>query len=349
MGTKYSSQSSSGYNSSPPVDDGTQSEANKVKWSTIKTKLADVLKTFVEAVNSALVTALDHSARAVSASDSAAASDNERTIQVNTSSVTITLADATTMAAGYIVDVSNQSSGDITVALASATDTIDTVTNTTQTISAKEARRYIVNATSDGYITSADRVVAASTTIPGKVELATQAEVNAMTDTGRVLTPNHNKIVLGTEQASTSGTNIDFASIPSGVRRIDITFEGVGTNGTSNFLVQLGDAGGIEDTGYVAACSRIASGGVADSSSTAGFPIAYANASHVTHATMTLVLKDSAGFTWSSSHAGAETSTPQSLCGGGTKSLSAELTQLRITTVSGDTFDAGAINISYER
>jgi hypothetical protein len=153
MGSKYTSQASSGYNASPPSDDGATTEANKVKWSTIKTKLSDVLKTFIEGVNSALVTALDKSCRTVAASDSAAASDHDRTIQVSTSSVTITLADAATMAAGYVVSVANQSSGSITVALATATDTIDTVTNTTHTLVAKETRTYIVNTAATGYLT----------------------------------------------------------------------------------------------------------------------------------------------------------------------------------------------------
>jgi hypothetical protein len=178
LGTKYSSQSTSGYNSSPPVDDGTASEANKVKWSTIKTKLADVLKTFGEAINTALVTALDTSPRAITASDSAASTDHWKTIQVTTSSVTVTLANATTMAAGYIVNVANQSSGDITVALATSTDTIDGVTNTTQTISAKQCREYIVNAAATGYITKSERNVAAS-----------QAEMEAATSTNVPVTP----------------------------------------------------------------------------------------------------------------------------------------------------------------
>jgi microcystin-dependent protein len=167
LGTKYSSQSTSGYNSSPPVDDGTVSEANKVKWSTIKTKLADVLKTFGEAINTALVTALDTSPRAVTASDSAASTDHWKTIQVNTASVTVTLADATTMAAGYIVDVTNNSSGDVTVALATSTNTIDTVTNATQVIAAHETRRYIVNAAATGYLTASNgNPIPAGTVVP---------------------------------------------------------------------------------------------------------------------------------------------------------------------------------------
>lgn len=53
----YSSQSTSGYNSSPPSDDGSATEANRVYWATIKTKLADVLKTFAEAIDSAVLAA----------------------------------------------------------------------------------------------------------------------------------------------------------------------------------------------------------------------------------------------------------------------------------------------------
>jgi hypothetical protein len=152
MGSKYSSQSASGYNSSPPSDDGTASESNKVKWSTFKTKLSDPVKTLSEAVNTALVTALDQSARSVSASDSAAATDHDRVIQVTTASVIISLADAATMGAGYRVRVSNQSSGTISVALANSGNTIDGITNTTNTIQPKETRLYIVNSATTGYI-----------------------------------------------------------------------------------------------------------------------------------------------------------------------------------------------------
>lgn len=178
MGTKYTTQATSGYNASAPADDGSVSESNKVKWATIKTKLADVLKTFAEAINSQLTTTLDTSARAITASDSAAATDHWRTIQANTSSITLTLADAATMAAGYIVTVANQSAGDITVALASATDTIDTVTNATQTIPAKVARTYTVNAAATGYLTQSDRLAA-----------ATQADQETGTSTTVSVTP----------------------------------------------------------------------------------------------------------------------------------------------------------------
>src|SRR3990167_8186041 len=85
---------------------------------------------------------------------------------------------------------------------------------------------------------------------------ATQAEVNAMTSANTLLTPAINKIVLGTEQASTSGTSIDFTGIPAGVRRITISFVGVSLSGSDALLVQLGAAWGFEAADYSSAAGQ---------------------------------------------------------------------------------------------
>lgn len=55
----YTTQAISGYNSSPPPDDGSQTDANKVAWSKHKTKLADPIKTLSEAVNSQALSAFN--------------------------------------------------------------------------------------------------------------------------------------------------------------------------------------------------------------------------------------------------------------------------------------------------
>lgn len=50
----YSKPSISGYNASPPADDGSEVAANEIKWATHKDKLGDPLKTYADAVNDAV-------------------------------------------------------------------------------------------------------------------------------------------------------------------------------------------------------------------------------------------------------------------------------------------------------
>ena len=57
-------------------------------------------------------------------------------------------------------------------------------------------------------------------------------------------------LTLGTAVASTSGTSIDFTSIPSTVKRITIMFDGVSTNGTSRGMIQIGTSSGVATSGY---------------------------------------------------------------------------------------------------
>lgn len=192
-------------------------------------------------------------------------------------------------------------------------------------------------------------IPAASETVSGRVELATQAEVNAMTDTARALTPNHNKLVLGTAQATTSGTAFPYTGIPAGVRRITVQFIGVSLSGTDDILVQLGDAGGIETSGYISTAAIMSSGGTSISTSTAGFIIRMASAAGaVFSGILSLELSNAASFLWVSALSGKYSNTTGAV-GGGDKALSAELTQLTITRTGADTFDAGSVNVTYER
>jgi hypothetical protein len=157
-----------------------------------------------------------------------------------------------------------------------------------------------------------------------------------------------NNIVLGTAQATTSGTSIDFTGIPAGVKEIKINFVGVSTNNTSPFLIQIGDSGGIENTTYVSGGASISGGTIA--ASTAGFIVGDAQVAARLHSgTITLSLENASGFTWCASGMVARDSDGNIYTTAGHKSLSAVLDRVRITTVAGTaTFDAGEINISYE-
>ena len=155
-------------------------------------------------------------------------------------------------------------------------------------------------------------------------------------------------ITLGTPVASTSGTSIDFTSIPAGTKRITVMFYGVSTNGASPVQIQLGDSGGIETTGYLGATSR--SGSISAANNSAGFLFEDAgSASIVRHGSLTLCLLSSSGNIWTANGNIGRSDTANVWSQGGSKPLSATLDRVRITTAGGtDTFDAGTVNISYE-
>jgi hypothetical protein len=59
-------------------------------------------------------------------------------------------------------------------------------------------------------------------------------------------------IQQGTEQATTSGTQIDFTSIPAGVRRVTFLLNAVSAAGSSKSLrLRIGPSGGVETSGYL--------------------------------------------------------------------------------------------------
>ena len=152
-------------------------------------------------------------------------------------------------------------------------------------------------------------------------------------------------LTQATAVASTSGTSVDFTGIPSWAKRITVMFSGVSTSGTSLLLLQLGDSGGIENTGYTGVVNS-ALGEAA--SSTAGWSLFRANAATNVYRGCAILVNLS-GNEWNIDSNIGNVTNNQSGFTSGSKTLSDVLTQVRITTVNGtDTFDAGSINIMYE-
>ena len=154
-----------------------------------------------------------------------------------------------------------------------------------------------------------------------------------------------------TAVASTSGTSIDFTGIPSWVKRITVMFSGVSTNGTSDPLIQLGDSGGFEITGYLGAASTSSGTGTTNALYTTGFGLTGVSvaSAHITNGSVTISALDPATNLWVCSGVLALSSSAAVHQIGGSKTLSGTLTQVRITTAGGvNTFDAGTINILYE-
>ena len=155
------------------------------------------------------------------------------------------------------------------------------------------------------------------------------------------------KITNATAQASTSGSSIDFSAIPAWVKRINLMFVGVSTNGTAVPIVQIGDSGGLETSGYAGSTS-IVIGTAADSAPhSSGFRLGADVwlASRVMEGMLTLMKMD--GNTWVCSGCISRSDAGDGVVHiSGSKTLSAVLD--RISVVTTDAFDAGSINISYE-
>jgi hypothetical protein len=163
-----------------------------------------------------------------------------------------------------------------------------------------------------------------------------------------------------TRQATTSGSSLTFnagSTIPAGTTQIVICFYEVSSSSSSwTMKLQIGDAGGIETSGYV--------GGFSMQDHSANTVNAEGSSTHwIMHdtrvsasgdkmsGTVTLSRMNESTFEWSMSGVLSQhTSSQNDGCTvAGWKALSAELTQLQISLSSG-TFDEGGsgINIAYQ-
>jgi len=155
-------------------------------------------------------------------------------------------------------------------------------------------------------------------------------------------------ITSGTAVASTSGTSIDFTGIPSYVKRVTVMFSEVSTNGTSNYLVRIGNTT-FTVTGYVSTMTYVNIG--ANSSTgdtdTTGFRLTKDTSAATSFSGVMLICLLS-NYVYVAGFNGIGNGGP-TFQGGGVLNLGSVLDRVRITTVNGtDTFDTGSVNIFYE-
>jgi hypothetical protein len=248
---------------------------------------------------------------------------------LNSTTGTIATLNSTT---GTIGNLSTTLAGDFTIS--SGTGTLGTTGVTAGTYGSASAIPFLT-VDAKGRITSATTGTFSSTPADGSITPAKLSQ----------------PFTSATAVASTSGTAIDFTSIPSWAKRITVMFNGVSTSGISTpWLIQLGDSGGIEATGYLAVSSRLTPSSLNAISSNSGFNINVDNASsNVCNGSITITLLDLSTNSWVASGLFANSFSIETHTVGGSKSLSATLDRVRITTSGGaNTFDAGSINIMYE-
>jgi hypothetical protein len=164
-------------------------------------------------------------------------------------------------------------------------------------------------------------------------------------DASQNVTFTNSVIRSGTAVASTSGTSIDFTSLPTGLKRITVMLSGVSTSGTSLMQIQIG-SGSVTTSGYLGTAGIYTT--ASTTAFTAGFGLDQTGATaSIRHSLYTICLLGSniyvgsGVFTYSNTPVVGQSS--------GSVTLSGAIDRVRITTVNGtDTFDAGSINILYE-
>jgi hypothetical protein len=196
----------------------------------------------------------------------------------------------------------------------------------------------------DGQVTTAKIADANVTTAKIADANVTTAKIaDANVTTAKLSQP----FTLATSVATTSGTAIDFTSIPSWVKRITFMLHEISTNGTSNYLLQLGHAGGVQSSGYVSLMFNLNTSASVTAATASQGVVLQAPTAATLHTSVGTVTKAS-GNTWIVTHQAYRNPTTL-VWGVGRVTLSDALDRVRLTTANGtDAFDSGFANIMYE-
>ena len=190
-----------------------------------------------------------------------------------------------------------------------------------------------------GYIESTQATAGAYATSPSNIA-----------GMGGAIVPQPTPVITsGTAASPTSGTTVDFTGIPSWVKRITVMWSVLTASGTSSFLIQLGNSGGVVSSGYNSVGTGLGASTLVSTASTAGFitrnlrsaAAVYSGAIQITNLT---------GNTWVAHGSMSSASVTEGAnFSGGIANLGGTLDRVRMTTVNGtDVFSAGSINILYE-
>jgi hypothetical protein len=167
--------------------------------------------------------------------------------------------------------------------------------------------------------------------------------------TGTVVVNNVNSaLVVGTAKVAVTDftTSADFTGIPSWAKRVTLMWDNLSLTGTDNFLIQIGDSGGIETTGYVTGGSRTGGNTIANATYTNGW--SFFNITAAAAFGGIFILTNVTGNTWSGMGQHGAISTETNGFTAGSKTLSGVLDRISFTRTGTNTFDSGTINIMWE-
>jgi len=213
-----------------------------------------------------------------------------------------------------------------------------------------EAGRFIrVKAAEDGVEFTADVAPLAGPTFTGVPSGPTAA---SGTDTTQLATTAFVQArSSGGTPAAVNGLVTKSYAIPAGVQEITVHFVGVSTDSfftDSSAGVQLGLAGGIVTSGYVSISATMdRDDRIAVKNAISHFLMAGMRRDNRVHGSMVLRRLGPSSNVWTSTHA-ARVSDDETISGGGSVTLSGEVTTVEISPYfSSDEFDAGTINVTW--
>ena len=192
-----------------------------------------------------------------------------------------------------------------------------------------------IDGKTDTVITASDQIVFADAT----------DNDNAKKDTVQGILDLAGGITITSETSVGTGLSVTISGIPSGTKRFTLMYEGVSDDNGSYQIIQLGDSGGIETTGYKSAAATLATSEQEASSGSNGFQTQHDSSSEGLDMAVTFTLKDETNNTWLATGTG-QTGSAATAFMAGIKSLSGELTQLRLqTNPNTGNFDAGDVSL----
>jgi len=156
------------------------------------------------------------------------------------------------------------------------------------------------------------------------------------------------KIIQSATTTTTAGTAYDFTGVPSTAKRITVVGSGMSMSAANQILIQLGTGGGIVTSGYGSGIGTIDGASVDSRGATTGFLASWDVNTDSTSFEMVITRVGAGSDVWVASVNGYRSPSNAVLTGGGTISLGAALTTIRVTRTSAGTFDAGIVAVTWE-
>ena len=266
MGTKYTTTSLVGYNTSPPSDDGTQVDSNKVEWQKHLDKIGDPLKDQVAAIDAALVTYTDLTPVAKTSTYSVVVGDHQKNVEC-TGTFTVTLPPVATAGSGFIVGIKNVSTGTITVEGAGS-ETIDGALN--KSLAENDVIVVQVDAATGEFMVvgshDADAGISDTQTLTNKTIVVANNTITTAASgnlTSTELDAALSELQTDVDTRALSGANSDITSLTGLTTDLDVPQGGTGAGTFTDGGVLIGNGtGAVQATSAGTSGQVLISGGV---------------------------------------------------------------------------------------